>query len=79
MIKRFLAWLQSIYIKPAVAETQENTQMTDTTADLTATPEETTQTEVDAVLAKLKELVTAAGAQAHVVFDDLAALAKKLS
>ncbi len=32
----------------------------------------------DAVLAKLKELVAAAGAQAHAVIDDLIELAKKL-
>ncbi|MFD3225684.1 hypothetical protein [Rahnella aceris] len=32
----------------------------------------------DAVLAKLKELVAAAGAQTHAVFDDLVELAKKL-
>ena len=33
----------------------------------------------DAVLAKLKELVAAAGAQSHAVFDDLIDLAKKLA
>ena len=33
----------------------------------------------DAVLSKLKELVAAAGAQSHAVFDDLIDLAKKLA
>jgi hypothetical protein len=38
-----------------------------------------TSDNTEAVLAKLKELVAAAGAQAHAVFDDLIALAKKLA
>ncbi|WP_342753752.1 hypothetical protein AAGQ96_12860 [Pantoea sp. MBD-2R] len=68
--------------------------VTDTVTDTTATAEPVvgtttvqptvTQTtavstdNTDAVLARLKKLVEAAGAQAHAVIDDLIALAKKL-
>ncbi|WP_208952088.1 hypothetical protein, partial [Rahnella sp. ChDrAdgB13] len=94
--KRFLAWLKSIYIKPATAETTtpKETIMSEPLVDAAVEQpvaevaadvqpvadvvEEPEVTETDAVLAKLKELVAAAGAQSHAVFDDLVELAKKL-
>jgi len=77
MIKRFLAWLKSIYFKPAPAETPQREEQT-MPDQVENAAEEQTATESDALVAKLKELVAAAGAQAHVVFDDLVDLAKKL-
>ncbi|WP_208952663.1 hypothetical protein [Rahnella sp. ChDrAdgB13] len=83
MINRFLAWLKSIYIKPATAETPtpKETIMSEPLVDAAVEQRPVVNQEVnnsDAVLAKLKELVAAAGAQTHAVFDDLVDLAKKL-
>lgn len=59
------------------AATVETTPVvaTDTTATTTTT---TVTSEADAVCERLRKLVVAAGGQAHVVIDDLIALAKKL-
>ncbi len=62
------------------AATVETTPVvaTDTTATTTTTTTTTVTSEADAVCERLRKLVVAAGAQAHVVIDDLIALAKKL-
>lgn len=67
-------WLKSLF-------TREKATMTDTAAvapETVKTDVEKVKTDVERFEAKLKELVTAAGSQAHAVFDDLCKLAKQL-
>ena len=79
---KLIQWLKSLF-------TKESKPMTDTSVapvvDPAAVAPETVKTDVEQVKtdvelfeAKLKELVTAAGSQAHAVFDDLCKLAKQL-
>lgn len=79
---KIIQWLKSLF-------TKESKPMTDTAAapvaDPAAVAPETVKTDVEQVKtdvelfeAKLKELVTTAGSQAHAVFDDLCKLAKQL-
>jgi len=79
---KIIQWLTNLF-------TKESKPMTDTSAAPAADPAvvapETVKTEVEQVKtdvelfeAKLKELVTTAGSQAHAVFDDLCKLAKQL-
>jgi hypothetical protein len=76
MIKWLLAFLHK-HFKPAPAETQtEEQNMSEPLNDEVV--QQPVVNNCDAVLAKLKELVAAAGAQTHAVFDDLVELAKKL-
>lgn len=82
MMKWLLAFIQK-HFKPASAEIPkaEEKIMSEPLNDEVVEPQPAINQEVsnsDAVLAKLKELVAAAGAQAHAVFDDLVELAKKL-
>lgn len=72
---KIIQWLKGLF-------TKESKSMTDTAAAPVADPAvvapETVKTDVELFEAKLKELVTAAGSQAHAVFDDLCKLAKQL-
>lgn len=79
---KLIQWLISLF-------TKESKPMTDTAAvpasDPAVVAPETVKTDVEQVKtdvelfeAKLKELVTTAGSQAHAVFDDLCKLAKQL-
>ncbi|MBP2197207.1 hypothetical protein [Pantoea cypripedii] len=71
---KFIEWLKSLFIKPK----EEKSEMPDENEVVqTEQPAATDITEV--VLAKLKELVVAAGDKAHTVIDDLIAVAKKLA
>lgn len=67
---KIIQWLISLF-------TKESKPMTDTAAAPVVDPEQV-KTDVELFEAKLKELVTAAGSQAHAVFDDLCNLAKQL-
>lgn len=82
MMKWLLEFIKK-HFKPAPAETKkpEEQNMSEPLNDEVVEPQPVVNQEVnnsDAILAKLKELVTAAGGQAHAVFDDLVELAKKL-
>jgi len=79
---KIIQWLKSLF-------TKESKSMTDTAAVPAADPAlaapeavktevEQVKTDVELFEAKLKELVTTAGSQAHAVFDDLCKLAKQL-
>lgn len=70
---KIIQWLISLF-------TREKATMTDTAAapETVKTDFEKVKTDVELFEAKLKELVTAAGSQAHAVFDDLCNLAKQL-
>lgn len=71
---KIIEWLKSHFIKPK----EEKSEMPDEN-EVVQTEQPAATDDSEAVLAKLKELVAAAGAQAHAVFDDLIALAKKLA
>lgn len=86
-MSKFIAWLKSLFIHSS----EEKTEMTDqvvevtpaatvatATTDTTATTSTVITSETDAVCEQLRKLVVAAGAQAHVVIDDLITLAKKI-
>ncbi len=77
MIKWLLAVIQK-HFKPASAETQQTEEQNMSEPLNDEVVEQPVVNNSDAVLAKLKELVAAAGAQTHAVFDDLVDLAKKL-
>ncbi|QGY29062.1 hypothetical protein [Pantoea cypripedii] len=71
---KLIEWLKSLFVKPK----EEKSEMPDENEVVqTEQPAATDITEV--VLAKLKELVVAAGDKAHTVIDDLIAVAKKLA
>ncbi|MDF7657619.1 hypothetical protein PUG81_01460 [Erwiniaceae bacterium L1_54_6] len=71
---KIIEWLKSHFINPK----EEKSEMPDENEVVqTEQPAATDITEV--VLAKLKELVVAAGDKAHTVIDDLIAVAKKLA
>ncbi|WP_037379648.1 hypothetical protein [Serratia sp. M24T3] len=67
--------VEQLVTENAAAEGQMAVDNAAPVAEVAAEPE---ITETDAVLAKLKELVAAAGSQAHAYIDDLIELAKKL-
>nr|WP_310615836.1 hypothetical protein [Pantoea cypripedii] len=71
-MKRFLIWLKSLFTKPK----EEKSEMPDEEVVQNEQPAVTDNTDV--ILAKLKELVVAAGDKAHTVIDDLIAVVKKL-
>lgn len=74
-LQKFLNWLKGLFIHTK----EEKTEMSEPLNEVTEQqPAPSTTDNTDVVLAKLKELVAAAGAQAHAVIDDLIALAKKL-
>ncbi|KGT86266.1 hypothetical protein NG99_26250 [Erwinia typographi] len=69
-----LIWLKSLF-----THSREKTEMSEPLNEVTEQqPAPATTDNTEAVLEKLKELVAAAGAQAHAVIDDLIELAKKL-
>ncbi|WP_241622702.1 hypothetical protein [Rosenbergiella australiborealis] len=78
-------WLISLFTKESKPMTEPVTTEQPAVTDAVAVAPEAVKTDVEQVKtdvelfeAKLKELVTAAGSQAHAVFDDLCKLAKQL-
>ncbi|ERK18602.1 hypothetical protein L579_1926 [Pantoea sp. AS-PWVM4] len=70
---KILEWLKSQFTKPK----EEKSEMPDEN-EVAQTEQPAVTDNTDVVLAKLKELVVAAGDKAHTVIDDLIAVVKKL-
>jgi len=80
---KLIQWLKSLFNKESKPMTEPVTTEQQVVADQAAaetvkTDVEQVKTDVELFEAKLKELVTTAGSQAHAVFDDLCKLAKQL-
>ena len=81
---KIIQWLKSLFTKESKSMTEPVTNEQPVVANPVATPEtvktevEQVKTDVELFEAKLKELVTTAGSQAHAVFDDLCKLAKQI-
>jgi len=81
---KIIQWLISLFNKESKPMTEpvttEQPAVTDpvAAAETVKTDVEQVKTDVELFEAKLKELVTTAGSQAHAVFDDLCKLAKQL-
>ena len=81
---KLIQWLISLFTKESKPMTEPVTNEQPAVTNAVAAPEtvktdvEQVKTDVELFEAKLKELVTTAGSQAHAVFDDLCKLAKQL-
>ncbi|WP_241647824.1 hypothetical protein [Rosenbergiella metrosideri] len=81
---KFIQWLKSLFTKESKPMTEPVTTAQTVADPVVAAPEtvktdvEQVKTDVELFEAKLKDLVTTAGSQAHAVFDDLCKLAKQL-
>ncbi|WP_241595957.1 hypothetical protein [Rosenbergiella epipactidis] len=76
---KIIQWLISLFTKESKSMTEPvTTEQPAVAPETVKTDVEQVKTDVELFEAKLKELVTAAGSQAHAVFDDLCKLAKQL-